>query len=138
MWSKFGPSCFSTSSRRGRSVRIRWRCLTQPLIEPLEPRTLLTQALEVSNLNDSGPGSLRAAILTANGLSGSTIEFSVTGAIKLTTGELTISADVAIDGPVRGASRLPAAEASGFSASDSAQPSVLQGSRSATAAALPP
>ena len=46
----------------------------------------------VSNNQDSGPGSLRQAIQTANTLGGGTITFSnVTGTIVLTNGPLTIS-----------------------------------------------
>ena len=42
----------------------------------------------VTNLNDSGPGSLRDAI--ANAASGDTINFAVTGTVRLTSGELLI------------------------------------------------
>lgn len=54
----------------------------------------------VTNLNDNGPGSLRAAILAANAdQSGSptTINFSVAGAINLTTALPNITNDVVID-----------------------------------------
>ena len=52
----------------------------------------------VSNLNDSGAGSLRQAIADANSTaSDDIIEFSVTGTIALTTGELTIG-DAAVAG----------------------------------------
>jgi CSLREA domain-containing protein len=53
--------------------------------------------LSVTNLDDSGPGSLRERIAAAN--SGDTILFSVTGTISLTTGELFISKNLIIDGP---------------------------------------
>jgi hypothetical protein len=43
----------------------------------------------VTNLNDSGPGSLRFAI--SNALAGDTISLAVTGSIVLTSGELAIS-----------------------------------------------
>jgi hypothetical protein len=51
----------------------------------------------VANLNDSGPGSLRQAI--ADAAAGSTINFSVTGTITLTSGALTIAKDLDIEGP---------------------------------------
>jgi len=54
----------------------------------------------VANLNDNGPGSLRQAVLDANGNPGSDlIDFAVTGTIVLTTGELVISDSVTISGP---------------------------------------
>src|ERR1017187_1300275 len=47
----------------------------------------------VSNILDSGPGSLRQAVLDANAGGGGTITFpNVTGTITLTSGELVISA----------------------------------------------
>jgi uncharacterized protein YjbI with pentapeptide repeats len=68
--------------------------------EPLEDRRLLA-AFMVGNLNDAGAGSLRQAILDANGMAGAdTIEFeSVAGTIALTSGEIEITEAVAIDGP---------------------------------------
>jgi hypothetical protein len=58
--------------------------------------------LLVSNNKDSGPGSLRQAVLDNNSLGGgNTIAFSniVTGAITLTNGELLIATDVTLVGP---------------------------------------
>ncbi|HJQ24044.1 MAG TPA: HYR domain-containing protein [Blastocatellia bacterium] len=52
--------------------------------------------LTVSNLNDSGPGSLRDAI--ANASPGDTINIPVTGTITLTSGELVISKSLTIIG----------------------------------------
>ncbi|HEX4142636.1 MAG TPA: right-handed parallel beta-helix repeat-containing protein [Pirellulales bacterium] len=57
-------------------------------LESLEAREMLT-TFTVANLNDSGTGSLRQAILNANATSGaSTIDFSVLGTINLTSAAL--------------------------------------------------
>jgi hypothetical protein len=53
--------------------------------------------LTVTNLNDSGPGSLRQAIASA--ASGDTITFAVRGTITLTSGQLTLDKDLTIAGP---------------------------------------
>lgn len=56
----------------------------------------------VANLNDSGPGSLRQAILDANATAGNdTVVFqnSLSGTITLTSGEFAISSNLAINGP---------------------------------------
>ena len=54
----------------------------------------------VTNTNDSGPGSLRQAVLDANLLPGpDTITFAVTGTITLTSGQLTVTDHLTIDGP---------------------------------------
>lgn len=58
--------------------------------------------ITVTNTKDSGAGSLRHAIASA--ASGDDIEFSVTGTITLTSGELVIDKNLAIQGP--GASQL--------------------------------
>ena len=64
---------------------------------------LAVAQLVVTNLNDSGPGSLREAIATAP--SGATITFAVTGTISLDgTSTLTIDKNLTISGP--GASNL--------------------------------
>ena len=51
----------------------------------------------VTNTNDSGAGSLRQVFADAN--DGDTIDFSVAGTIKLTTGELLVNNSVVISGP---------------------------------------
>jgi trimeric autotransporter adhesin len=62
-------------------------------------------AFSVTNTNDAGAGSLRQAIIDANGSAGSDIiSFAVTGTITLTSGELVITDDLTISGP--GASQL--------------------------------
>ncbi len=53
--------------------------------------------LSVTSIADSGPGTLRAALLASN--DGDTISFSVTGKITLTAGELLVSKNVNILGP---------------------------------------
>ena len=70
----------------------------------LVPGRVSASTLTVQNLNDSGVGSLRAAIAAAS--SGDTIDFAaaLTGTITLTSGELLISQNMAISGP--GASQL--------------------------------
>src|SRR5262249_3928673 len=52
--------------------------------------------ITVTNTNDGGPGSLRQALADAH--DGDTIDFAVTGAISLTSGELLISRNVSISG----------------------------------------
>src|SRR6202035_1683033 len=54
----------------------------------------------VTNLNDSGAGSLRDTI--AASASSDSIDFSVTGTITLTSGELLIARDLTITGPSGG------------------------------------
>lgn len=68
-------------------------------LEYLEDRTV-PSTFPVLNLNNSGPGSLRQAILNANSNAGpDIIDFSVSGTIKLTTGALpVITGQVDIDG----------------------------------------
>jgi len=53
--------------------------------------------ITVTNTNDSGPGSLRQALIDVN--DGDTINFAVTGTIGLTTGELLVDNDITISGP---------------------------------------
>jgi hypothetical protein len=77
-----------------------------PRCELLEDRTL-PSTFTVMNLNDSGPGSLRAAVAAANANPGAdTIVFTpgLHGTIGLTSGELLITDSGTINGPE--ASRL--------------------------------
>src|SRR5881396_893531 len=52
--------------------------------------------ITVTNINDSGPGSLRQALADAN--DGDTITFAVTGIIGLTSAELVINKNITISG----------------------------------------
>ena len=59
--------------------------------------TLRADTITVTNTNDSGPGSLRQALVDAN--DGDTITFAVTGTITLTSGELLVDRSITISGP---------------------------------------
>ncbi len=75
--------------------------MPQSVMEALEPRKLMT-VFTVANLNDSGDGSLRDAILSANLAAGAdVIEFApgLAGTIALASGELTVTDSVMINGP---------------------------------------
>ncbi|HEY7425725.1 MAG TPA: hypothetical protein VH682_15960 [Gemmataceae bacterium] len=76
----------------------------RPRLEVLEDRTLPSTFL-VTNLNDSGDGSLRAAVQNADANPGSSINFdpSLQGTIPLAN-ELDITSNTSINGP--GASQL--------------------------------
>lgn len=78
----------------------------EPRLTVLDDRTL-PSTFTVMNLDDSGPGSLRAAVDEANANPGvDRVQFAhkLTGTITLSTGELEITDAVNVDGP--GASRI--------------------------------
>jgi hypothetical protein len=89
----------------------------RPQLEALEDRWLPSQVgLTVTSLADSGPDTLRAAIVTADAGSHSdkfTIDFTVTGTIDLQTPLPELNNSIAIQGP--GASSLTVERAAGFS-----------------------
>jgi hypothetical protein len=86
--------------RRQRSLRARTHRLG---LEVLEDRCL-PSTFTVTNLLDSGAGSLRAAVASANANPGpDAIDFAVTGSIGLTSGQLDISDSLTINGPSAGA-----------------------------------
>jgi hypothetical protein len=70
-----------------------------PRLEVLEDRAL-PSTFTVTNLLDSGPGSLRAAVTAANANPGpDSINFATTGTITLTSGQLDITDSLTINGP---------------------------------------
>ena len=76
----------------------------RPRLDILEDRTL-PSTFTVTNLLDTGAGSLRAAVSAANANPGAdVIDFTTTGTITLTSGELDITDSLTINGP--GASAL--------------------------------
>jgi autotransporter-associated beta strand protein len=66
--------------------------------------TVISTTLVVTNLNDSGSGSLRQALLDASELAGDTISFApgVAGKLILTNGELLVAKPLTIAGPGAG------------------------------------
>jgi hypothetical protein len=91
---------------RSKGKTLRRRPKYVPWVMELEQRTL-PSTFTVLNLHDSGPGSLRAEIAAANANPGAdTIVFDdeLHGTIKLTSGELSITNSVTIQGP--GANQL--------------------------------
>ncbi len=84
---------------KGAAARRRRHRRRSPLLEPLEARTVLS-TITVTSAADSGSGTLRAAIASAQ--SGDTIKFSATldgHTINLTSGVLAIGESLTIEGP---------------------------------------
>src|SRR5262245_65959167 len=108
MWLTSLLRCLKLASRcnRGRHLNPhKQRCFV-PRLEVLECRTL-PSTFTVLDLADSGPGSLRQAILDANSNPGpDVVQFApgLEGTITLAGGQLSITDDLRIDGP--GADRL--------------------------------
>ena len=93
-WQRTLPRWFAGNSRPRRSRLSRCR----PILETFEERTL-PSTLTVTNLQDSGDGSLRGQIAAA--ASGDIINFdpTVQGTITLTSGELGLFGNLTIQGP---------------------------------------
>ena len=68
-----------------------------PTASPTPTPTATPTVITVTNTNDSGPGSLRQALVDANDFD--TIDFAVTGTIGLTSGELLVNKVLTISGP---------------------------------------
>jgi LPXTG-site transpeptidase (sortase) family protein len=95
------PNClslFNTSLRASPRTQLLaiLLCLTMMLYAHPVPGARAA-TITVTNRNDSGAGSLRQAIATA--APGETIDFSVTGIITLSSGQLTIDKNLTITGP---------------------------------------
>ena len=68
----------------------------------IAPMVAEAATFQVTNLNDSGAGSLRQAVIDANGAAGAdeiTFQAGLTGAIVLTTGQLYVTDSLDIQGP---------------------------------------
>jgi hypothetical protein len=76
--------------------QIAFRCLLGVLLYAMAMQAHAA-TITVTNINDSGPGSLRQALADAN--DEDTISFAVIGTIRLTSGGLLIAKNVAITGP---------------------------------------
>jgi len=77
----------------------RRRLAPAPRLTSLEGR-IAPAIFTVTNLNNSGAGSLRQAVLDANASAGfDTINIAVAGTVTLTTGQLTITEQVKVNGP---------------------------------------
>jgi hypothetical protein len=78
-------------------LRCLWRLLVLALVLGGVSRSGHAGTLIVTSLADSGPGTLRQCIMDS--AAGGTINFSVSGSITLTSGELAIGRDLSIIGP---------------------------------------
>jgi hypothetical protein len=86
--------------------RSRRACTPRLAVEVLDDRCL-PSTFTVTNLLDSGAGSLRAAVVAANANPGAdSIDFATTGTGTLTSGKLDITDSVTINGPGAGALTL--------------------------------
>ena len=106
MWFPAISRWLNGSSRNaGRVVSPRLRRSFVPCLEELEDR-LVPSSFTVSNFKDSGAGTLRAAIVAANANPGAdVINFAKSnGTITLTSGQLSITDSLTINGP--GANKL--------------------------------
>jgi hypothetical protein len=114
-------NCTLSGAPQGRTQHRLGAARFRPRLEALEDRWLPSQiGLTVSSLADSGPGTLRAAILTADAGSPSDnfkITFSVSGTIDLQSPLPDLNNNITIQGP--GASSLTVERAAGFSFSSS-------------------
>src|SRR5580704_390809 len=83
--------------RPGSNYR-RSKRLSHAVLEALEPRRLLSTDI-VTNLSDSGAGSLRQTL--AGAAPGDTVQFAsgLTGTLTLTSGQLNLNQNVTITGP---------------------------------------
>jgi hypothetical protein len=98
MFSSLRSASGRKTNRRGETVRSLRRGSFMPRLEALEDR-LCSSTLTVMNTNDSGAGSLRAALAAAQ--NGDTINFAPSledQTIALTSGQLNITKNVTITG----------------------------------------
>lgn len=104
VWQRLRLAWHSTAKRlrpEGPGSRRREVSVVPALVDVLEDRTLLS-VIMVTNLNDSGNGSLRAAVDSANSSPGAdVIRFrqNLAGTIVLTSGQMEIADELTIDGP---------------------------------------
>ncbi len=78
-------------------VRVFLALASISIISWVDSGSVMAATFTVTNVNDTGPGSLRDTIGSA--VSGDTINFGITGTVKLITGEIQISKNLTIIGP---------------------------------------